>query len=234
MPTHAEPTPLTPEQEGVTHALEESASDYRAEDRLQAPFDQNRRADAEYRAAYLAERYQEAVVAQGQLTDIVNEIALANDGDPHSRPEPKKIGRANDKIVANYAGDASRLVDMAGCYIQFDRVQDAYSALAVLSTDPRLEIVKFEDRFAVPERSGYRDLQMSVRMPNGHIAELRLHLKALDEIAVYEHALYEVRRDFKAGAKEAGRDMTPEETALHDALLARERTLFWDALQGGL
>ena len=231
----AEPTPLTPEQQDVTHALEESAGDYRPEDRLQAPFDQSRRGDEDYRAAYLAERYKEAVVAQAQLTEIVNEIAAANDGDPHSRTEPKKIGRANDKIVANYQGDASRLIDMAGCYIQFDRVQDAYSALAVLSSDPRLEIVHFEDRFAVPEPSGYRDLQMNVRMPNGHIAELRLHLKALDEIAVYEHALYEVRRDFKTAQKEAKLpEMGPEEAALRDALLARERDLFWDALQGGL
>ena len=95
-------------------------------------------------------------------------------------------------------------------------------------------IVKFKDRFAKPTESGYRDLQMSVRMSNGHIAELRLHLKSLDEITKYEHAHYEVRRDLEAIANDENRPMTTEEGALRDALLARERVLFWNALQGGL
>jgi hypothetical protein len=230
----AEPTPLTAEQNETTHSVRDEAATYPKDDQIQAPYDMSRAGEEGYRTEYMAERYREAAVAQAQLTGIADELAAENGGEAHSRPKPKDLGRANDKIDDNYDGDASKLIDLAGSYIQFDRVQDAYAALAVLAADPRLEIVRFDDRFANPEPSGYRDLQMNVRMSNGHIAELRLHLRALDEIAVYEHALYEVRRDFKAGAKTEGRALTPEEAALRDGLIARERALFWTALQGGL
>src|SRR5438445_353520 len=79
-----------------------------------------------------------------------------------------------------------------GAKIVYDRVSDAYDALEQIAADPRIEIVSFDDRFAHPEPSGYRDLQMKVRMPNGHIAELRVHLSHVDEIATHEHAMYEV------------------------------------------
>ncbi|WP_091622338.1 hypothetical protein [Micromonospora peucetia] len=68
-------------------------------------------------------------------------------------------------------------------------------------------------------------------MSNGHIAEFRLHLHALDEAASWEHALYKVRRDLKAVAKEQGRMMSPMEQALHDGVLKEEQRHFWQALQ---
>ena len=106
--------------------------------------------------------------------------------------------------------------------------------------------MKFKDRFANPQGSGYRDLQMNVRMePNNHIAEFRLHLKSLDAVSEYEHALYEVRRDIDSLAVDEGRVrknekgeneavLSPEENALAVALLRREQELFWKALQTGL
>lgn len=230
----AEPTPLTPEQNETTNAVKESVGGFTEEDRLQPGFELSRREDPAYRAEYMGELYQKASTAQKELTGIVNRLAAENHGEPHAREELKKLRRANDKIDADYDGDASRLVDVAGAYIQFDKVKDVYAALAVLKDEPNLEIVKFKDRFAKPTESGYRDLQMSVRMSNGHIAELRLHLKSLDEITKYEHAHYEVRRDLEAIANDENRPMTTEEEALRDALLARERVLFWNALQGGL
>jgi uncharacterized protein YukE len=230
-----EATPLEPGQRETSREVAEAASAYTDEDRVQPGFDSDRRRDEGYRDEYMADLYGKAGPAQAELTRIVNQLAADNDGEAHARKELKKLGRANDKIDADYGGDASRLVDVAGAYIQFDKVKDIYAALAVLSTEPNLEIVKFKDRFAKPMGSGYRDLQMSVRMSNGHIAELRLHLKALDEVAVYEHAVYEVRRDLDAAAFDDGdRPLTREEAALRDALVARERDLFWAALQGGL
>ena len=58
-------------------------------------------------------------------------------------------------------------------------------------------IVGCQDRFLAPMGSGYRDVQLVLRMRNGHMAEFRLHLAALDAVAVWEHALYEVRRDIR-------------------------------------
>ncbi|MEV4143323.1 toxin glutamine deamidase domain-containing protein [Amycolatopsis sp. NPDC049691] len=230
---HADPTPLTPEQAETSREVVGQADDHPDEHRAQAPFDQSKRGDEAYTREYLAERYREAARADLKLKEILPPLAEETGGHAGFRPGPKSEGRAMDKINTNYNGDASLLVDLAGAMIQFERVQDAYAALAQIADHPDLEIVDFDDRFANPAPAGYRDLQMSVRI-DGHVAELRLHLKSLDDVSAYEHSLYEVRRDLKALAKAEGRSYTNEEQALIDGLVKRERELFWDALQGSL
>lgn len=229
----ADPTPLTPDQAETSGEVLDQAEGHPQEHRRQAPFDLGRAGDEAYTREYLAERYAEAARADAKLKEILPPLAEDTGGHAGFRPGPKSEGRAMDKINTNYDGDASRLVDLAGAMIQFDRVQDAYAALARIADHPDLEIVDFDDRFANPAPAGYRDLQMSVRI-NGHVAELRLHLKALDDVSAYEHSLYEVRRDLKALAKAEGRTYTGEERALIDGLIKRERELFRDALQGSL
>lgn len=230
---HPDPTPLTPEQAETSRDVLDQAEDHPDAHRAQAPFDPSKLGDEAYTREYLAERYREAARADLKLKEILPPLAEETGGHAGFRPGPKSEGRAMDKINTNYDGDASRLVDLAGAMIQFDRVQDAYAALARIAAHPELEIVDFDDRFANPAPAGYRDLQMSVRI-DGHVAELRLHLKALDDVSAYEHSLYEVRRDLKALAKAEGRAYTAEEKALIDGLVKRERELFWDALQGSL
>ena len=107
-----------------------------------------------------------------------------------------------------------------------------YQALEKVKNYPGVEIVAFQDRFAQPQSSGYRDIQMSVRTANGHVGEFRLHLKSLDEVAHWEHSLYEVRRDLKAIEKT--RPLTVTERAIRSGLLRAEQSMFWDALQPAL
>ena len=80
-------------------------------------------------------------------------------------------------------------------------------------------------------RSGYRDVQLNLRMRNGHLAEFRLHLAALDAVAVWEHVLYEVRRDVEALALAEDRRLTSRERAITEGIRLREQQLFWQALQ---
>lgn len=228
-----DPTPLTPEQAETSRDVLDEAKDHPDAHRTQAPFDPRKLGDEAYTREYLAERYREAARADLKLKEILPPLAEETGGHAGFRPGPKSEGRAMDKINTNYNGDASLLVDLAGAMIQFERVQDAYAALARIAEHPDLEIVDFDDRFANPAPAGYRDLQMSVRI-DGHVAELRLHLKALDDVSAYEHSLYEVRRDLKALKKAEGRNHTEEEQALIDGLVKRERELFWNALQGSL
>jgi hypothetical protein len=229
-----QPTPTTSEQHEIAGQVQDSARDYRDEDRKQSSFDQSRKDGQAYREEYLRMSYAEARVAQRELNTVVSDIAGQTDGKADWRREEKDWGRATDKVNKDYGGDASRLVDLAGAKIEFNSVQDVYRALDELRGDPRLEIVKFKDRFANPQDSGYRDLQMSVRMSNGHIAELRLHLSSIDKVAKYEHALYEVSRDFDSLAHDERRTLTVEEEALQVAIREQQRTLFWEALQRGL
>jgi hypothetical protein len=204
------------------------------DDMVQGSFDRERRGDEAYCRQWLAEERARWRDNQDTLNAIA-ERAAGEDGDVKGRLEPKEDERAMAKI-RKYGYDGANLTDLVGARIQFARVADLYRALDQLRQDPGVQIVEFADRIADPKPSGYRDLQMSVRLGNGHVAELRLHLKDIDDVADYEHALYEVRRDFETLSRKEGREglLSPEEAALDAAIVEQVRGRFEEALRRGL
>ncbi|MEV0805201.1 toxin glutamine deamidase domain-containing protein [Micromonospora sp. NPDC050200] len=223
----AEATPLTDEQRRISNSF--TGTDDLA---VQPGFDLSRRSDPSYRKQYLDWLYQEAVVAQVEVTALAERLAGRAGGSATAepRPGPKDRQRAEDK-VSKYRFDVSLLTDLAAAKVVFTRLDDLYQALGELRSDPGVRIVEFEDRFISPQVSGYRDVQMMLRTANGHVAEFRLHLAALDEVATWEHALYEVRRDLKAVADQDRRSMSSMEHALRKGILRQERQYFWVALR---
>ncbi|WP_231935324.1 toxin glutamine deamidase domain-containing protein [Micromonospora viridifaciens] len=225
-----QPTPLTTEQLAVSYQF--------AVDRpvaFQPGFDQSRCQDVVYRRQYLDELYEAAVAAQGEIDGLGRRLLEASkgDGEYQPRPGPKDRMRAEDK-VAKHGGDASRLRDLAAGRVSYQRLDDIYAALAALQGDPQVTIIEFDDRFLEPQDSGYRDVQMMLRTSSGHIAEFRLQLAALDDVATWEHALFEVRRDLGAVAREQGRSLSDKETAIRSGIIQRQREHFWAALQSAL
>ncbi|WCN82440.1 toxin glutamine deamidase domain-containing protein [Micromonospora sp. LH3U1] len=223
-----EPTLLTDEQLRISASIQ-----VRRGPVAQAGFDGVRRDDAAYRRCYLDNLYSAALEAQADLNQLA--VSLANVdglrvGEPGWRPQPKDRRRAEDK-VNKYQGDASKLLDLAAAKVEFRCLDDLYAALGRIRDHPDVVIVSCQDRFMSPEDSGYRDVQLVLRTRNEHLAEFRLHLAALDAIAVWEHALYEVRRDVDALARIEGRALTRREGAIADGILRREQQLFWQALQ---
>ncbi|MEU7974656.1 toxin glutamine deamidase domain-containing protein [Micromonospora sp. NPDC049089] len=223
-----QPTPLTDDQRRI------SASIRIPDDPPTQPgFEKRRQSDPSYRQHYLDDLYAAATVAQAELNQLATSLALVGDrrvGEPGWRAQPKDRRRAEDK-VAKHQGDASKLLDLAAAKVEFRNLDDLYAALGRIRDHPDIMIVSCQDRFVSPEDSGYRDVQLVLRTRNGHLAEFRLHLAALDEIAVWEHALYEVRRDLDALARIEGRALTRRERAIADGILRREQQLFWQALQ---
>ncbi|MCX4386564.1 toxin glutamine deamidase domain-containing protein [Micromonospora peucetia] len=221
------PTPLTDDQRRISANFPAEA-----ERAVQAGFDVARKGDAEYRREYLDQLYVDAVRAQRDVGALAERLASGAPGFAETavRPAPKDRKRVEDKI-AKYQNNVAMLTDLAAAKVVFRDLADLYAALDILYRDEDVNILEFEDRFLGPQESGYRDVQMSLRMSNGHIAEFRLHLQALDEVASWEHALYKVRRDLKAVAKEQGRMMSPMEQALYDGVLKEEQRYFWRALQ---
>ncbi|MGC4867545.1 toxin glutamine deamidase domain-containing protein [Micromonospora sp. DT53] len=223
-----EPTPLTSEQLRISASIQ-----VRRGPVTQAGFDEVRRDDAVYRKRYLDDLYSAAMEAQADLNQLAVSLAHVGGlrvGEPGWRPQPKDRRRAEDK-VNKHQGDASKLLDLAAAKVEFRNLDDLYAALGRIRDHPEVMIVSCQDRFVSPEDSGYRDVQLVLRARNGHLAEFRLHLAALDEIAVWEHALYEVRRDVDALARIEGRALTRREGAIADGILRREQQLFWQALQ---
>ncbi|WP_422753257.1 toxin glutamine deamidase domain-containing protein [Micromonospora sp. WMMD708] len=221
------PTPLSAEQLRVSERAATPGENVR-----QPGFDRRRMADPDYRSAYLDSLYAAAVVAQEELNGLAVDLAHEGAtvvGSAGWRRHPKDRQRAEDK-VRKYRGDVSLLRDLAGAKVEFRSLGDLYRALDRLCDRPGIRIVRCDDRFVVPQESGYRDVQLILEMSNGHLAEFRLHLAALDEVAVWEHALYEVRRDLDSLARQDSRTMTGVEWALVTGILREQQRLFWHAL----
>ncbi len=180
---------------------------------------------------YLDDRYAEADRAMATLDVVGNRVAGRIGGTYKPRPELKKRERVLEKIGDKYSGNPAPVVDIAAGTIVVDSVDDAYAALARVARDKDLEIVSFDDRFAAPQRSGYQDLQMNVRMPDGHVAELRIQVDAVQRVSDdVDHALYEIHRTF---IKPADGKLSPAERKqqeLKAALQRRAQDLFAYAL----
>ncbi|MET7832166.1 toxin glutamine deamidase domain-containing protein [Micromonospora sediminicola] len=225
-----EPTPLTPAQISVSERFEAERPVA-----LQPGFDRARSVDSRYQKQYLDQLYRAASIAQGELDSLGRELAerSANGAEYKPRPGPKDRGRAEDKIARN-GGNAARLRDLAAGRVSYQTLNDLYAGLASLSTDPRVQIADFDDRFRTPQDSGYRDIQFSLRTSTGHIAEFRLHLAAMDDVAEWEHSLFEVWRDLEAVSRSERRTLSVEEAAIRKGIAQRQREHFWAALQSTL
>ncbi|MEU5907676.1 toxin glutamine deamidase domain-containing protein [Micromonospora sp. NPDC047467] len=223
-----EPTPLTDQQRQISASLQ-----LPDDPATQPGFDKHRQADQSYQQHYLDDLYEAAADAQLELNQLAVSLAQVGGlrvGEPGWRLQPKDRRRVDDKLD-KYQGDASRLFDLAAAKVEFRCLDDLYTALARIREHPDVVIVRGDDRFVSPMDSGYRDVQLVLQMSNGHLAEFRLHLAALDAVAVWEHVLYEVRRDIEALAQGDGRALTLRERTIAGGVRRREQQLFWQALQ---
>ncbi|MEV6515380.1 toxin glutamine deamidase domain-containing protein [Micromonospora chalcea] len=222
-----EPTPLSPHQMQVSRRF-----DGERPVAVQPNFDKSRSADLAYRKQYLDQLYQQAVTAQRELDLLGRELAgLSVDGAEYEpRPGPKDRVRAEDKIERN-GGNAARLRDLAAGRVSYQTLDDLYAGLAELSNNPRFQVADFSDRFRDPQDSGYRDIQFLIQTSTGHIGEFRLHLAALDQVAEWEHSLFEVWRDLEAVPRSQARSLSVTEIAIRKGIVRRQREYFWAALQ---
>ncbi|MEU7982293.1 toxin glutamine deamidase domain-containing protein [Micromonospora sp. NPDC049081] len=220
------PTRLT----GAQIALSRRMSAFR-QPAYQPGFELSRRDDEEYRTGFLARLYADAEEAQQELNLLASDLAEGR-GRAGWRKAPKGNQRVLDKLV-EYENDASKLKDLAAAKIEFRHLDDVYQALEDLAGRPSIVVLNIKDRFMRPQLSGYRDILLSLRMSNGHIAELRFHLAAVDGVAEWEHALYEVRRDIEAMAEADGRPLTLRERVIRHGLLQRAQEAFRAATDAG-
>ena len=134
--------------------------------------------------------FERAPYAQSELTELVTYISEQN----HAYtiiPEIKTYQRAQQKMALKFDGDASYLTDIARATIVADDVGSLMSAYNAIVA--QAEIVQIKNRFANPKASGYRDLNLLVKLPQSKmIAEVQLHLNQIAEIkSGPEHHVYE-------------------------------------------
>ena len=95
------------------------------------------------------------------------------------------------------------------------------------------DVVKVKNKFKSPADSGYRDLNLLVRLPKTNIiAEVQLHLKAIADVkSGPEHELYEIIQGIERNALAHNRPINDIEAAQINNLRSQSLELYQQAWQ---
>ncbi len=179
--------------------------------------------------------YREAAVADRKLKQITRGVAARTGGTAVFPPGGglKARKRAEEKIEVELHGDASALMDIARSSIEYADIDQVYQALEFIIKQG-YEVVRVKDRALKPLPSGFWDIHLNLRMPNGHIAELQLHFKEIRQYSIGEgHELYVRIRGMKARAFYEGRSLTREEREIVDRLNCEQKQFYQAAFERG-
>lgn len=142
--------------------------------------------------------------------------------------------RASAKVKADYKGDWSQVRDMVRATIavpmvtQIPKVLEQLKAAGIeLAQKPKNNLIK-------PLPGGYRDVNLIVKMPNGLLAELQIHIKPMTLAKEAGHKPYEVTRKISDKYKESGTEDDPSkwdeaDRVEHEKAMAEQEKLYGDA-----
>lgn len=122
------------------------------------------------------------------------------DGDQYLCDAPgvriKERGRQREKAVGELGGRHSQVCDIAAITIVFDNQSALYAGhrAAMEAVFGAENIVRRRDSMVAPRSNGYGDISYNVRLPNGHIAEVQLHVAPMLWVKQVEQVLYNERR----------------------------------------
>lgn len=188
---------------------------------------------AKQTTADLDELYAAAGEADPILQTTVRELAERFGGEPLFPPGLKGRVRVIEKANAKYGGDFAAITDFSRATIVFEDLEGVYATLEALPK-AGIRIVRIGDRFFNPTAEGYSDIILNVRMANGHVAELQLHVRSVSAAKDANHVLYERQRTILARAKTEGRDMTLAEMSEVKDLVVQQQRVYGSAMQQAL
>ena len=172
--------------------------------------------------------YGEAAVADKYLKNMTRQVAAYTGGTAVFPPGGGLKGRkrAKEKIEVELGGDPSRLMDISRSSIEYDNIDQVYQALQFILRHG-YDVVRLKDRALAPLPSGFWDIHLNLRMPNGHIVELQLHLSKIRRYSLGEGHRYYVRiREIRSRAFRENRPLTPDERSLIDRLNGEQRRAY--------
>ena len=136
--------------------------------------------------------------------------------------------RAREKVQSDYVteehpdGDWSQLRDVVRGTISVPSMAHVKQAISHLQSVGISLAQKPKNRFEKPTGEGYRDLMTFVKLPNGMLAELQIHVKAMTLAKEKGHKDYEITRSLQG---KYGEDEPSDKW--HDD----DHTKFYDALK---
>jgi len=138
--------------------------------------------------------------------------------------------RSVEKARDDYNGDLGQLRDIARATVAVDNFDDVGKTMEYLRKAGMQIVGPPKDRIANPTEEGYRDLMFNVRMPNGVISEVQLHLKPMTLAKEQGHHSYKVTRGIMGKMKTERRiRMTPQEAAEFNKAFDTQTQLYNDA-----
>ena len=149
----------------------------------------------------------------------------------------KGMDRSEEKVMGDYGGDWSKLLDIVRAAIAVDKISDIGGVLDVLRESGMKLARRPKDRFQKPDSCGFRDIHLNIVLPNGHIGEIQVHLKSMLKAREEVHKYYEELREIDAKKEIEGRvDYTSEEQVIVDEISKVLAQKYGEALMkaGGL
>ncbi|WP_391089904.1 phosphoribosylglycinamide formyltransferase [Vibrio sp. NH-UV-68] len=174
--------------------------------------------------------YSKAHQAQAELETLCKSTALLTDTTAYFAGI-KASQRAKDKIAHELNGQVERITDLARATIVADDIESLMSVYEVLNRETT--VVKAKNRFKKPATSGYRDLNLLVKLPKtGLIAEIQLHLKAIADVkSGPEHDIYENVQKIERQAARENRELNDFEVAQIRSMRRESEALYQNAWQ---
>ena len=174
--------------------------------------------------------YSKSHQAQAELETICKSTALLTNSEALFAGV-KSQDRAEEKIALELNGDVTRITDLARATIIANDVESLVEVYEAVSREA--DVVKVKNKFKSPADSGYRDLNLLVRLPKTNIiAEVQLHLKAIADVkSGPEHELYEIIQGIERNALAQNRPINDIEAAQINNLRSQSLELYQQAWQ---
>lgn len=146
--------------------------------------------------------------------------------------------RAREKCEADYGGDWSQLRDIVRGTISVPSMDHVKQAIGHLKTAGLELAQKPKNRFEKPTPEGYRDLMTFVKLPNGMLAELQIHVKSMTLAKEKGHKDYEITRTMqgKYGEGEPSDKWDDGDHTAFYAAVKRQKDVYdaaWQKSNGG-
>jgi hypothetical protein len=133
----------------------------------------------------------------------IRDIAAQVDGEARI-PGLKGLGRAAEKLVLEtedgIAGNpqGSDIMDLLRATIVVNNESQIQPALELIKKQFP-QVLRVKDRFTKPQDTGYRDILMNVKLPNGLAVEIQLNIPEMIKAKTSGHVLYAMSRNLEEG-----------------------------------
>jgi hypothetical protein len=170
--------------------------------------------------------------AQDLVDDLQRTFPILFDNTSFEIGPLKDIERARLKMLSELGGNPCLITDLARARIIVDTPEQIEAIrLYMIAHAGRLDIRKIEDRFAVPTDTHYRDINIRICLPGGHVAEIQINQRDMLAASQETHEPYRLIQLIDRRVESENRRMTEDEALEWSTLMEKVRDIH-DSMAG--